>query len=245
MNLFADVSCASLPLSALPLLAGLRTNDSLRCWVRDDRLWLRWPAGSDEVTAMLLPIRGVELFELRDGLWYRPGLRLPVFTVPAESETTWLARLLSPAPVETIAPREAGFAPVPVRLVRDERERPATALLCALADLGRWVELATSRQLASLTAAWCGERVVVRGTPLPVLAEGVRFWGERVLTPLGFQVEPALPEGMLTEGLGLNRGAVALVHPEGIEVIAFEAFGPLSRAGVRLALQGREGDGRR
>jgi hypothetical protein len=243
MNLLADVSCASLPLSALPLLAGLRTNEDLRCWVRDDRLWVRWQAGADEVTAYLLPIEGVEMFEQRDGLWYRPGKHLPVFTVPDEGEASSLARLLNPAPAVPIPSGQPDFSPLPFRLVHHEHEHPATAELCSLRDLARWADLATSRQLAGLTAAWCGERVLVCGRALPALAESTRFWGDRVLTPLGFRSDPPLPEGMLVMALGLNPGEVALVHPEGIEVVPSEAFGPLTRAGVRLALQ-RRVDGR-
>jgi len=245
MNLLAEVCCANLPLAALPLLAGLRTNENLRCWVRDDRLWLRWQPGTDEVTAVLLPIPGVELFERRDGLWYRPGQRLPVFAVPAEQEGSSLDRLLFPAPVEPVVARPADFSPLPLSLVREVRPRPATALLCSLTDLASWIDLATTRQIAGLTAAWCGDRVLVRGTSLPVVAEGTRFWGERILAPLGFQPEPLLPEGALATALGLNLDEIALVHPEGIEVIAREVFEPLSRAGVRLALQGRQGDGLR
>lgn len=131
MSHLIDVCCACLPLSALPLLASLRTNEDLRCWVRDDRLWLRWPPGRDEVTAILLPVPGVELFEQRDGLWHRPGQRLPVFRVPPETDSSSLARLLVPAPIEPTPASPAEFAPLTLHLVRDERPRPATALLCA------------------------------------------------------------------------------------------------------------------
>jgi hypothetical protein len=239
MNALADVCCASIPAAALPHLAALRTQAGLRIFPAGDRAWLRWDAGHEEVLRQLLPIEGAELFALRDGLWYRPGQHLPAFHVFPDGEGQPLARLLNPAPAQPETAAEPAFTPLPLLLVRDTHPRLASALVCPVAELARWADLATSRQLAALTGAVCGERVLVVGRPLPALAEGVRYWGRHVLTPLGFRPEPALPEELLREALGLNPDEVALLHPDGVEVLSWTLLAPLTRAGIRLALRGR------
>jgi hypothetical protein len=129
-------------------------------------------------------------------------------------------------------------------LAREGRERPATALCCPLAELDRWAEGATARRLTTLEAAYCpapggAARVLLLGERLPPLAGGERFWGRAVLAPLGWRPEPALGEAALRAALGLKDEEIALLRPEGVEVVPRAAFRPLTRAGIRLAL--REG----
>jgi hypothetical protein len=99
----------------------------------------------------------------------------------------------------------------------------------------RWADVATSHQLRSVQAAWCDEEVLLRGT-LPVLT-GERFWGKQVLLPLGFRVEPELAQSVILAALGVRPGDVALWTTAGVEVISSEAFGPVTRAGIRLAAE--------
>jgi hypothetical protein len=104
-----------------------------------------------------------------------------------------------------------------------------------LAELARWAEHATTRQLASLSAAHDQGVVLLRGEKLPPL-EGERFWGRRVLFPLGRRPEPDLGEDVLAAALRLEAGEQAVVSGEWAEIVPLAAFAPLSRAGVRLAV---------
>jgi hypothetical protein len=237
-SLLADVCCVCLPASVLPALAGLRLEASLRCRLDGAHLWLRWPAERDNILTALLPLPGAEWYALRDGLWYAPGWRLPVWHVPADEQSfVSLATLLGPAPLAA-APLPAGVAlPVRLALVRDDQPRPASALRCRLADLALWADNATTHQLSSLRAAHHGERVLLLGAPLPIVVGGVRFWGQRVLMPLGYRTEPALPEALLVQALALEVEELALLTPDAVEIISCRALAPLTRAGVRLALR--------
>ncbi len=219
----------------MPLLADLRVRGEVRVRLDGATAWLHWPAGDRAVLLRVLALRGAEVFERRGGHWYRPGRRLPSFEVPGDEETRPLAALLVPAAVQAEA-RAATLTPLQVTLVRNDHPRPASALCCPVADFAAWVEGATSRQLAGLQAAWCpAGPVLLLGERLPPLAAGERFWGRSLLLPLGFRAEPDLGEDALREALGLG-GDVGLLTAEGLEVVARSAFGPVTRAGVRLAL---------
>jgi hypothetical protein len=125
---------------------------------------------------------------------------------------------------------------VALSLRRDERARATTAIRLALADLVNWAEHATSHALAELEGARAGETVVLRGKKLPAVS-GERFWGERVLCPLGFTADPALPESALAQALGLEEGEIALVSESGISALPVAAFAKLTRAAVRSAVK--------
>jgi hypothetical protein len=233
-----NVSRARLPLAALPALAGLRCLPGVTLRVDGDRAWLSWPAGDERVLRYVLPLAGAELYECRDGLWYLPRQHLPAFDVPDEDGGRPLDRVLFPAPVEAEPAPAPGLIPETLRIVRDSRPRPATALRCTLPDLARWAETATTAELSALTAARSGDRVLLVGRPLPPLPAGLRLWGEHLLVPLGFRPEPALPEATLIEALGVADDDLVVLGAEGAEVVPRAAFAPLTRAGVRLALRG-------
>lgn len=231
------VCCARLPAAALPALATLRCRPDIKAVLAGEHIWLHWHTAED-VLRLLLPIPGVELFYMSDGLWYRAGQRLPVEPPPAEPAQR-LDQLLVPdrIPVEEAPP--PSHEPVRLALARDGRPRQATALVASIEALRRWAETATSRALAGLKAARYGERVLVLGAKLPLLEDGERLWGQRILVPLGFRMEPALPESVLAEVIGLHGDEIALLgsRPDSvrIDIIADDAFVTLSRAAIRLA----------
>jgi MoxR-vWA-beta-propeller ternary system domain bpX2 len=230
-----EVSCASLPAAALPALAPLRCVAGVTVTLAGDRAWLRWTPGDGQVLACVLPLAGAELFVSRQGLWYRVGQHLPAPDVPAEGDARPLEQVLVPAPVSPEPASDWTPQASPVRLVRDDRPRPATGMWCELAELVRWAERAASAELAAARAARSGSRVLLLGKPPPALPGGTRLWGDRLLVPLGFRPEPALPEGVLRDALGVRPDEIMVLEEGGGEVVPTEALQPLNRAGVRLA----------
>jgi MoxR-vWA-beta-propeller ternary system domain bpX2 len=232
----SQVGCASLPGEALSELGDLRRVPGLRVTLHGDRAWLEWPAGDDVVLRRVMPIVGSVLYVRRGPHWHRLGESLPTFGLPIDGmEPIPLDRAVVPQPIHPEPP--AGSPPVPVslRLERDDRPRPARALRCRLEPLAAWAELAPSSGFRGLIAAWQEDDVLVVGTGLPVVEGAERFWGNRVLIPLGYRPEPTLAEPALSRAMGIPEQSLALLTLEGVETIPLTALGPLSRAGVRLA----------
>jgi hypothetical protein len=232
-----DVCGACLPLTALVALAEVRCSPYVEVAIVEDRAWVRWPSDNEEMLRRLLPVRGAELFCCRGGLWYRFGSRLPSPGWPSAAAVKPLHHILIPAPVAAEPREEDAWRRCGLTLVREERPRLATALRSDLVELGRWAERATSAQLTALEGAVCQEKVLVRGGVLPPMLRAERYWGSRVLTPLGYRAEPALPEGGLLEALGADESEVAVLRDGDAELVPAGAFAPLTRAGVRLAVR--------
>jgi hypothetical protein len=230
-----DLCGASIPAAALPALVGIRCRPGVRVLLREDRAWLRWEPGDEPVARCLLPLAGAEVYSQREGLWYRLGRRLPSFDLPWDQVTRPLHQVLLPAPVQPEFSRRADFSRVRLRLVRDGRPRRTAALLCELTELRQWAETATTAALGAVRAARAGAQVLLLGDRLPACPSGVRFWGRRVLVPLGLRPLPDLPESALLQACGAREGEQLLVREVGAEVLLEEAFAPLTRAGVRLA----------
>jgi hypothetical protein len=251
-----EVRCASLRADDLCVLADLRGRVELRVLLVGDRVWVCWPADSEMIPEVLvgriLPLEGVELFTERGGLWYRLGQHLPAFGVPFRDETdgVLLDRLLIPGKLMAQRPERRFGDALRAGLVRDEREasRPATALSCSLQVLFVWAEQATSSQFTSLRGAWWipsdGEKqaeadadafVLGAAGNLPLLPESVRYWGTDLLIPVGFRADPDLPGGAFRRIVGADIGELVVLDEDGFELIARDAFQPLSRAGIRLA----------
>jgi len=205
-----------------------------------DYAWVFWDPGAEQVLRAVLPMQGVRLFERRDAAWYRPGRRIPSVGVPTVEEAVSLARAITPEPFVVEAAGGGAHRPARLRLARDTRSRPTSAALCPLDELGRWADSATSAELEAIRGAISGGSALFLGRSLPFLPGAERYWGRRVLVPIGFEPRPALPEEALCEALGASAGEVLRLvpGPEGpsAEAIPIEAFRPLTRAGVRLAL---------
>lgn len=234
-----DICCARLPVASLAGLAEIRCANGVEVIPDGGACWLRWPGGGDDVLRRVLPLPGVILYVLRDTRWYRFGSRLPADGPPENAPAQRLDRLIMPGRVEPIEPAAAAWQPIALHLVRDDVPRATSAVQCPLAVLEAWADQASSARLGTLKAAIAGAAVLLVGARLPLLPESTRFWGRRVLVPLGFRPEPALPESALADVLHLGGEDTALLRGDGVDVIPARALQPLTRAGVRLACRER------
>ena len=236
------VTCARLPAASLAALAGLRRAEGISVIREGDFAWVLWESGDERVLRALLPVEGVELFERQGDGWHRPGHRLPSFEAAPVGDPIPLDRAVTPEPFSAEGPHGEPPGPIPLRLARDGRPRPTTAALCPLVELGRWADSAPSAEIEAVRGAIRDDSALLVGRALPGWPGSTRYWGLRVLVPIGFETRPSLPESALLEALGASGEEVLRLVPDGerleVEVIPLAAFRPLSRAGIRLALGG-------
>ena len=187
--------------------------------------------------------KGLELYESREGQWFRPGQSLPSFDEAPNRPPIGLDRAIVPLAFSSLPPPTDEPQPMELRLVADAKPRATTATLCALGRLAEWADRATSAEIGAIRAAVTDELALLIGPGLPFLADSGRYWGDQLLVPLGFSPWPVLPEGVIRQAIGANEGHLALLNGEGrkmtVEIIPFESFRPMTRAGVRLAMKGR------
>lgn len=245
----SELGCASLPVEALAVLAEFRCRPGVSAAMANGRAWVRWEPGDLTVLFRVLSVSGTQLYAARDDRWYRHGCHLPAFDFPSGLDYQPLYQVLLPTPVVPLPAPSQKPRPLPIGLVPDPRPRRTTALACGLAELARWADAVPSARLAAIQAAHCQGRALLRGTLLPLLPEGERFWGERLLIPLGRRPEPELPERTLLDVLGLTDDELVLLRGsasrEGgpslltaaAEVVQLSAFRALDRTAIRLALR--------
>lgn len=228
--------CACFAATELPVLADLRRETRLRVVAEGARVWVTWEGDGDPIRERILALPGSEVFERRDGLWFRRGCRLPCFGLPVErDEGVSLSRALVPDVLSLTDEPEQRPRPLALCLVAEERFRETAAVRCSLRALAAWAETATSAQLGRMRAAYAGDEVLLLGQSPPCFRAGRRYWGVGVLTPLGLRPEPALGEAALREALGIARGDLLVLESDGYEIVPGAALSPVTRAGVRLA----------
>ena len=238
MTSLDEICCARIPAASLAGLAEIRCADGVEVIADEEAYWVQWPAGSDDVLRLVLPLPGVVLYVQRAGQWYTFGSRLPC-SGPPDSSSQWLDRLLTPERTEPEPSPLAALHPALLRLVRDEKPRTTSAMRCSLAAFAAWAEGATTVRLTSLRAALAADVILLIGEHLPLLPDSLRFWGKRVLVPLGWRPEPALPESALVSVLRLEGDDVAVLTQEGVDIVPATAWCPVNRPSVRLACRER------
>ncbi len=236
---WAGVSAAQLPQEHLAALAAVRNFADVRVLLEDGVAWVCWPAGRGEVVRCLLPVPGVVFYSQRAGAWARFGHLVPTDDAPPATEGKPIAEVLVPARFEQIPLNTALPAPVVLTVVRGGSPKPATALICTIAELAEWADTATTAELARVRGARTGDRVALIGEQLPTILRAKRFWGRDVFVPVGFRPEPNLPTPALLAATGTTPKEFLFLDETGADVIPRGAFEPLTRAGVRLGVSER------
>lgn len=228
----------------LPRLAPLRLRSDVRLWPADAEeprsYWLRGddPAEGESAEAMLRRFPALARYRVApDGLATPFGCVVPECSVPdlrspqwANFGDWWQPRV-QPAALSAEPPPA-----VAIRLVPAQAERPAGAVLLGASAWARFAAGCPAHRLDRLRfAADCTGRALVVGMPLPAVRGDYFVVEDRVALPAGWQLEPAIPCALLAERLGLRRGDIALISPDGTcERIAAEQFVVASRSAARL-----------
>jgi hypothetical protein len=239
MRAIDEVSGACMPVEQLPMLAEVRCVRGVEVVQENQRVWVSWPPDREEVLQRVLAVPGVRLFVKREAHWYELGRRLPARDVGFDGPCKPLFQALTPVASKMESPKSQSLDRVRLHLVPDDRTRQTTALRCSIDVLQRWIERTPCVQFERLKAVSADDEVLVVGDGLPMLPGNTRYWGERVLTPLGFRIEPELHLGVLQEVLGLSDRDFAIFCDSGVERFSRELFTDLSRGRVRLAAQRR------
>jgi hypothetical protein len=243
---WAEVAAARLPAADLDALGPVRDRADVRVHPEGDRAWVTWTSSRREVVACLLPVPGVEFFTRRQHQWFPFRRRLPAADRPTGGEGLPLAGQILPERLHPAPPPGEALRKLPIDIVRGGEPKPVAALGCRLSDLNGWADSATTAELASVSAARCGGRVLLRGKNLPAVPAARRYWGDRLLVPVGFRPEPELPVALLRGAALADDDELVILDEDGVDVVPDSAFHPLTRAGLRLALleAARAGGGR-
>jgi MoxR-vWA-beta-propeller ternary system domain bpX2 len=234
---FDHVSYACIPAESLPVLAELRGESGIHVALAGERAWVRWEPGNEAVLFRLLAVPGVAFYRFRGGRWYRHDQCLPSFDLTGDLPTQRLDQVLTPAPLRPEPCTLPPLQPTRALLVLDQQPRQTSAVLCRVTELAGWADRATGARLALIRAAGSGDQILLLGEHLPFLHPSERFWGRRILAPLGYCLQPALPESALAETLGLDGDEIALLRSEQTQIISQTALQPLTRSAIRLALR--------
>lgn len=229
-SILTNAGLARLPASALALAGRFRGAMRIRAHLDGSTAWLRFEAPAPDIIAALLPAPGAVFYQQIGEQWRRCGSLLDA-DVPEQGFTA-LETIIFPAAAPSPEPPPDFPLPAALTLAPSDKPEPARALLCKAAALAAWACLAPDAAITSLRAARAGGAVLLLGDSLPPM-EGRRFWGSRVLLPLGVRPVPELPESVLAECLAIPGDCLALLDDE-LELIPLAAFAPLSRASARL-----------
>jgi hypothetical protein len=226
-----EVVAARIPLACLDALGPVRHVDGVRIHPNGETVWICWPASRAEIVRCLLPVPGVVLFQRRHGEWFKFGNRLPATDVPPDGDGVPLNAMLVPAKFGAAAPPTAPLVPQTVSVQRGGEPKPASALICTVDALNKWVDNATTAELATVRAAYSGDRIVLLSAKLPSIPCAARYWGKDVLVPLGFRPDPELSAVALRAACGVADGELLLLDESGAEVIPCRVFEPLIQTG--------------
>ncbi|MBX3460398.1 MAG: hypothetical protein KF696_10630 [Planctomycetes bacterium] len=229
-SILTDAGLARIPVPALALAGRFRGSGRVRAHLDGSMAWLRFDAPAPDIVAALLPAPGAVFYGQAGKHWRRCGSLLEA-QVPVDGFVP-LESILFPAAAPTPGPAPELPEPGPLQLAPSDRPEAARAMLCKAADVAAWAALAPEPRFGGLRAARAGGAVLILGDALPPI-DGRRYWGGRVLLPLGLRASPDLPESALAEVLAVPEHCIALLD-ESLELIPLSVFAPLSRASARL-----------
>lgn len=234
---------------ALRSLSHLRAQSDLLAHHAEGRIWLRWPARLRSITQLIQALTDAKLLHPRAWGWCEGSSGFAVET-PDLTIFQPLAVVIHPQalPEGDGAHRSnlPAAAKVELSIIPSTQQHPASAVLLPLTRLYALLRATPETLWKHLGVAWHKQQALVRTSVGQALRLDVppqnsqRFWGERVLVPLGWQLSVDAAEPVTLRLIGAKANEIALVQHKGISLIPEACFAPASRAGLRLAIQGGE-----
>ncbi len=231
------VCLACIPKSELGSLAAIRCTPGITAALDDNRAWISWRKGQEDVLTCLLSIPEVQLYEDRDGVRFALGSHLPAFHLPDNLNYVQLANLIFPQAMKPVGISSLPIQRLSLDLVPESKPQPTSALLTSIANVALWADSVSQVRLEKLRGAYKEEEIILFGENLPPFPESELFWGYRLLVPLGYRISPKLPESAYCQALELSADEVLLFRHQKKEIITRSALDPLSRASLHLLAQ--------
>ncbi len=218
-------------------LAQVRHLSGLEVCESENSLWLRAEEPSEAFQMTLARLPAKQSTVQPDGQLIERGRRVPRGRLPEQRWiplTEWIQVSLPPAGFGGKAPE-----PVPLHMTRDHCENEAGMLLTTFHAWHQFATAAAQVRLQGLTfAVDDGQRVVVRGTPLPPL-KGLRYvMHGAIAVEAGWTWQPAVSADVLANVMQLSSSQVSLLHSDGNwSVLAEDDFVRATRAAVRATAE--------
>lgn len=229
---------ASIRAEDLAALAGFRHTPGIEVVRETDRTWVSWQDEDWALIGAVMALPGSRLYIEHEGRRWPLRGRIPT-DAPSGLGGCSLAVAIVPKPVQAEPASALNIEVVELRLVPSRTARPATAIVCPLAALAAWAQATPSAEFRDRVAARLGDQVVLRSLRRdlkpPPIASGTRYWGDRLLIPLGFALSPEIDAALALEALMCPPDALVLADERGFEIVPLSAFGPIDRARIRLA----------
>lgn len=232
----------------LDLAAGLRGQAGLRAARTRDTIWIRGPLLEGKVPPKvhreILKIPDVTVYFLENGQLRPLGRRL--FYGPAPV-VDWepIRQVFSVSLPATVLPGTTSSSSShnsKLKLVPASNPREANLLLTSPDKWLTYVESCTRVRLAPLTYAFDpeGNRVLIRGTPLPPLPGKFFYVLAGTALPCGFQWDLQVDEKTVRNLVACAWDDLVLFNPDAsCEIIPATGFVKATRSSVRLTI--REG----
>lgn len=232
-----SLSAACINLQDLPVLGVFRDREVITVSIEGERVWIKWNAGEVSVVDRLLPLNNVELFRNESGKWYKLGSKIPFPNVPTSTTFVSLSSVLFPDQIVWRSPDEITGSLKKIGLKQACSVQKTTALLCPFGTFVEWAENASSFEISRLSGVFCDDCVLVLGENVPPIPEGTRFYGESVLLPLGYQLDPELTDTEVRSLLDSSQDEIVLITADDAQLIAKSLINRLTRSAIRLAAQ--------
>lgn len=228
----------ALPLEEATWLGPLRCRSEIEVCPQSETVWLRGPAGDDEMELKLRALPGKRFEILPDNQLVPHGATVPSGYCPTGP---WLSlRKWMTLSMPTAAMSGTIGGKLELQLVRGGPVGEANVLRTTAELWGRYASEAPQVRLEALAFAVSElGHILVRGKPLPPLA-GERFvLEEGIAIPAGYTWLPTLDGEVMRAALSLPPGDLALFQPDGAwDRVRGEDFVRATRSAARLSTQG-------
>jgi len=232
---------AEFPRSSEDFLGSIRDWKNVQIATDDEIIWLRGFTEEQTVSSELQQLPDFLLYELRDGLLFRPEALVPSNKI--RTGLLWMS--IHKALSLTFPPSNQNFfgidEKIKVELKPSEEEQPAAALLCSMKDIREMLIALPKFKLEKISWIVINDKALLMGNPL-LSFPGKTFWMKNDhLLPTGLDFEFKNLSSFLQKKYNKEHGKWLLWNEDGSYLsIDKNDFRKLSVSSFRLTEKSQE-----